>query len=102
MVSISSRDYQFAAILGDLDHKKDVYLLVGTFGPRAEAFFTNQAQADFLRSHFKELVPPNNPNGTPPSDHTVGTAFEFYYATRQSFRVHYTFWLRQVLDDLSE
>jgi len=90
----STSSYQFAAILGDLQHKLDVYLTVGTYGPIAEAYFPNSAQATWLRTHYPELVPPPAQPGQPPSDHTLGTVFEFHYYSDLPFRVNYLTWLR--------
>lgn len=86
--------YQFSAILGDLLHKQDVYLLFGDFGSGPEAYFSNHSQASFLRTHFPELVPPPGSPDQPPSDHTLGTVFEYHYYTHLGFKLHYLAWLR--------
>lgn len=78
---------QFTAILGDLQHKTDVYISLQDFGPDVERFFANHSQAEFLRDHFPELVP--DQPGSPPSDHHLGTIFEFHYYFDLAFRFRY-------------
>lgn len=81
--------YQFTAILGDLLHKQDCYLLYGDYGKSIEDFFTNEHQAKFLRSYFPKLVPEPAQPGQEPSDHTLGTVFEFHYFSDLHFRLIY-------------
>jgi hypothetical protein len=88
---------QFQAVLGDLDHKRDVYLAVGTYGPAAERYFTNRHQASYLRRYRPDLVPPPAQPGQPPSDHTLGTVFESTYFTDPLFRSEYLRRLRASL-----
>lgn len=83
------RSYQFSSILGDLQHKQDVYLSFLDYGKVPEAYLTNEHQAYFLTSRFPELVPPPASPGQPPSDHTLGTVFEFHYYSNLSFRLAY-------------
>lgn len=104
--SVHKRDYQFIAIFGDLRHKNDIYTICGDFGPAVDKFFSAPHQADYLRLHEPHLVPPNNPNGTPPNDHTVSTAFEFHYEQSPLFRSSYLARFRSdhltsLLDELS-
>jgi len=80
---------QFAAILGDLEQKKDVYLAKRDFGPHIDRLFSNTAQAQYLRDFRPDLVPPCEPNGTCPSDHTLGTIFEAAYYSNIQFRTEY-------------
>jgi len=94
MSSTSARDRQFTAILGDLAHKQDLYLAAGDFGPRIERYWTAKEQSAYLRAYHPDLVPPKNPNGTDPSEHSVSTAFEFFYYTTPSLRVRYLRWIR--------
>jgi len=86
---LDRHSYQFAAILGDLEHKRDVYLAVHDFGQVPEQYFTNSHQARWLRSFRSDLVPPPASPGQPPSDHTLGTVFEFHYYSDISFRLLY-------------
>lgn len=81
--------YRMTAIFGDLQHKLDLYTRYQAYGPAVEAFFTNQHQACFLREHFPSLVPPPAQPGQPPSDHTLGTVFEFHYHSDLDFRFTY-------------
>jgi hypothetical protein len=85
----ADRWLQFAAILGDLEHKKDVYLTLRDFGPHIDRLFSNSAQAHYLRQYRPDLVPPCEPNGTCPSDKTLGTVFEHRYYTDLQFRTDY-------------
>jgi hypothetical protein len=88
------RTYQFAAILGDLLHKQDCYLAFGDYGVNVESYFTNESQAAWLRSNFPSLVPPSSQPDQPPSDHTLGTVFEFHYFSDLHFRLSYIAWFR--------
>jgi hypothetical protein len=85
---ISSPD-TFTAILGDLEHKKDVYIHYGTYGPAVEKFFTNLHQSRYLQVHYPSLVPGKAPDGTPPSDHRIATVFECLYYRDPIFRSAY-------------
>jgi hypothetical protein len=90
----SDRIVQFTAILGDLKHKNDVYIELQDFGPHVDLYFSNKSQAAFLRRHYPDLVPPPASPGQPPSDHTLGTIFEFHYYTELEFRLFYLSILR--------
>jgi len=84
-----STDRNLLAIGGDLLHKSDVYCYFQSVSSSsALLLITNKSQADWLRSRFPELVPPNNgPN--PPNDHSVATAFEANYTTVSFLRRAY-------------
>jgi hypothetical protein len=88
------RAYQFAAILGDLLHKQDCYLAFGDYGAVIEPYFTNENQASWLRANFPLLVPPPAQPGQEPSDHSLGTVFEFHYFSDLHFRLTYLAWFR--------
>jgi len=94
LLSSSDRNVQFTAILGDLKHKNDVYIELQDFGPRVDGYFSNKSQGLFLKRHFPDLVPPPASPGQPPSDHTLGTIFEFHYYTDLEFRLFYLSILR--------
>lgn len=84
---------QFQAVIGDLDHKKDVYLFFG----RADnavvlKFLTNAAQAQWVRENRADLIP-THPPGIPPSDHRIASVFEENYVL-PLFRFQYLFWLK--------
>jgi len=80
----------YAAWLGDTKHRLDCQLAIGCLNDRdLQNCVAAKYQAQYLRQHHLELVPPNNPNGTPPSDHTVATAFEILYYTKPGFDVRY-------------
>jgi len=87
--STPDRIVQFAAILGDLEHKKDVYVALRDFGPQVDRLFSNASQAAYLRRYRPDLIPPPAPNGTLPNDHALGTVFEFHYYTDIRFRLDY-------------
>jgi hypothetical protein len=98
MLRLTDPEVQYTAILGDLQHKQDVYLVFGTFGLRVERFFSRSHQASYLRQHHPSLVPPGHPNGTPPSEHTVSTAFEYYYYSRAYVRTQYLQYVRRLFE----
>lgn len=86
--------FQLRAVLGDLQHKADVYLATQRFdNDIVIKLLTNKAQADWVREYCRELLPPHNPNGTPPSDHTVASCFEEAYYTKPQIKVRYLDWL---------
>jgi len=97
--STDRRDYQFAAILGDLQHKTDCYLVYGGYGPPIEPYFTNESQAAYLRSTRPDLVPPPASPGQNPSFKSLGTVFERTYFTSPGFRTDYIRWLSSILHD---
>nr|QYF50158.1 MAG: hypothetical protein [Guangxi alphaflexi-like virus] len=88
--SLSAADAkrQFSAILGDLEHKLDVYDLFKTFGPSVDHFFSNASQAKYLQIQKPELIP--RPGL---SDHTLGTIFEDHYHSDIVFRSQYICYL---------
>jgi len=75
---------QFAAIIGDLDHKKDVYLLQKSFDQRVTCLFSNCEQGWYLTAHEPSLIPPGNWN-----EHSLGTFFEYFYFSNLTFRFDY-------------
>lgn len=84
-----------SAYRGDLQHKLDLHRLFDNCSdPQFLVLLTATSQAHYLRSHRADLVPPPNPNGTPPSDHTVATFFEHYYFVDNSFASRYLTWVR--------
>lgn len=92
--NLSSNARQFNAILGDLRHKEDVYIILQKWGPEViNRFFSAKSQASWLKQYAPQLVPPKNPNGVPPSDHTVSTYFEAAY-NAPDFRARYVAWLQ--------
>jgi len=97
MYPLYSREYKFIAILGDLKHKSDIYLLAGNFGPDIEAYFTAVFQAQYLKNHKPELVPPPDAAGHPPSDHTVSTVFEYHYYTDPYFASVHLEYIRHII-----
>lgn len=83
LLSLSLKSIQFAAILGDLTHKQDVYLSRQNFVPATTCLFSNCEQAFYLQ-RFPSLIPPGDWN-----NHSLGTFFEFYYYSNLSFRLEY-------------
>lgn len=84
-----TRNFQFEALLGDLQQRQDVHIQLQDFGSHVTVFFENRAQAAYLRRKRPDLVPaPENP-GQRPSDHRLGTIFEQAYYSSLSFRFDY-------------
>lgn len=80
----------YAAWLGDTKHRLDCQLAIGYLNDRElQSYVTAKSQAEFLRMHYPEAIPPRNPNGTSPSDHTIATVFEILYYTQEGFDLHY-------------
>jgi hypothetical protein len=79
---------QFAAILGDLVHKQDVYLARQDFFSNTTCLFANTQQADFLTAHHSQLIPSGNW-----SPHSLGTFFEYFYYSNLTFRFSYLSYL---------
>jgi len=97
-LAIDKRQQVLTAILGDLLHKVDIYVQTGTYGIQIDqGFLSNEAQAYWLLTYRKDLVPPKEPNGTLPSVHRIATAFESHYYSDVSLRVQYAAWLRKGL-----
>jgi hypothetical protein len=84
--------FQYIAILGDLDHKKFCYEVANRFGKDIELYFTNYHQARWLETHRPDLVV-RDPAGNYPSDHSLGSIFEYHFATEPKFRIRYGAWL---------
>jgi len=92
MTAVSTK--QFRALLGNLDHKKDVYLHTGQYDQGVNArFLTNKAQADWLTEFHPELVPGPDPSGNLPSEKSIATVFEANYVL-PDFRHEYLQWLK--------
>jgi len=81
ILGLTLHSIQFAAILGDLDHKRDIYLKYQDFSPNVTCLFSNCEQAAYLTSHAPHLIPSGNWN-----QHSLGTFFEYYYYSNLSFR----------------
>jgi hypothetical protein len=93
MLKLEDRTVKYTAILGDLQHKLDVYKLFVNFGPIVEQHLSNRAQGEYLKLKYPELVPGKDPSGNDPSEHTLGTIFEFHYYTDPYFCGLYLNWL---------
>lgn len=97
-LSTQPNELQLRAAAGDLLHKQDVYCAYHSVSDlEALNKLTNSAQAAWLKSRYPDLVPPKNPNGTPPSDHSVATVFEAEYTLLSDLRRHYLRWLYRVV-----
>jgi hypothetical protein len=90
-ISTTLHTLKFTAILGDLVHKQDVYLLRQDYLQSTTCLFANREQASFLVSHHFNLVPPGNW-----SPHSLGTFFEYFYYTNLTFRFSYLALLPQL------
>lgn len=95
-ISISSNSsLRESAYRGDLHHKLDLHRLFDNCSDsRFLILITASSQASYLRTNRPELVPPSNPNGTAPSDHTVSTSFEHHYLVDNTFASQYLKWVR--------
>lgn len=83
-LGLTLHSIQFAAILGDLSHKTDVYLQRQNFNSSTTCHFSNSDQAQYLRTFTPFLIPPGNWN-----DHSLGTFFEYFYYSNLTFRLEY-------------
>jgi len=78
--------YKFTAVLGDLRHKETIYLRFGSASLTVvRRLLTNSEQAAYLKIRHPDLVPTPGPGEQPPSDHTLGTIFEYNYYTDPAF-----------------
>lgn len=82
---------QFSALLGDLQHRTDVHLSLGTFGPPVVPFFSAANQSAWLQNFRPELICDPRWNL-----HTRSTVFEFYYYSDLEFRLVYLQTFRDV------
>jgi len=85
----SNTELTLQAILGDLQHKTDVYIYFNSYDSDVTWRFSNEAQGSYLKRFERDLVPPPAQPGQPPSDHTLGTIFEYHYYTSPGFRSRY-------------
>lgn len=90
---LESREHQLTAILGDLSHKRVVLIHFGTFGPAVQYYFTSAHQAEYLREHYPELVPPPQQPGQPTSDKKLGDIFEWHFEVSPTFQHNYGVYL---------
>lgn len=81
---------QFAALLGDLQHRFDVHTHLADFGPAVVPLFSNSVQAQWLCQHTPEHCPSGENN------HSLGTHFEFQYYSNLTFTLLYLSWLDDV------
>lgn len=81
---------RFESVLGDLEHKKDVIVHFARWDTDfLNDYISNTAQANWLKDNRIDLVPPADPAGNLPSDHQLGTIFEYNYFISVVFRHHY-------------
>lgn len=91
----TSREIRESAYRGDLQHKLDLHRYFNNCAaPSFLVLIAASSQAHYLRTERPDLVPANNPNGTPPSDHTVSTFFEHQYTIDNTFAGDYLHWVR--------
>jgi hypothetical protein len=83
--SLTLATIQFSAILGDLSHKQDLYLLTQSFGISTSCHFSNTNQAGYLLTRTVSLIP----IGHQWNNHSLGTFFEHFYYSNLSFRLNY-------------
>jgi hypothetical protein len=79
-----TRIVQFAALLGDLQHRQDVHLHFGDFGPDFVPFFSSANQTAFVQLHYSNLICDPSWN-----NHTISTVFEYLYYSKLTFRLYY-------------
>jgi hypothetical protein len=84
LLDFTLHSIQFAAILGDLVHKQDIYIATQSFAPFVTCAFSNCNQAHFLLTAHPLLVPPGSW-----SNHSLGTFFEYYYYSNLTLRFSY-------------
>lgn len=84
LLDITLHSIQFAAILGDLSHKTDVYLREQNFLSNTTCAFANCNQAHYLLVRAPELIPDGNWN-----NHSLGTFFKYFYYSNLTFRLSY-------------
>jgi hypothetical protein len=82
--AITLHSIQFAALLGDLQHKTDVYIARQSFDKTVSCLFSNYEQGKYLLDNHPSLVPSGHW-----SDHSLGTFFEYYYYSNLTFRLDY-------------
>jgi hypothetical protein len=77
--------FQFTAILGDLQHKTDLYLATQSFDPAVSCRFSALEQVRYIIIRHPHLVAacPNCNN------HTLSSWFEFSYYSNLTFRFDY-------------
>jgi hypothetical protein len=91
-----NHEKQVQAYLGDLYQKEDLVLFFDSVNSAAFLYLiTAESQAAYLLAHRRDLVPPDNPNGTHPSPHSIATAFEVAYSTLPTFRAQYLRFVRE-------
>jgi len=78
------RALQFTAILGDLQHKSDLYVRYQDYSVRVSCRFANCEQAGYITDTHPEMIPPGHW-----SIHSLGTFFEYYYYSNLTFRFEY-------------
>jgi hypothetical protein len=84
--------------LGDTEHRLACQRHIGELNDQElQKHVSAKAQAEYLRNNHPEAIPPNNPNGTPPSEHTISTVFEYLYHCQPGFSSEY---LRNVFPHL--
>jgi len=86
---LSSETQTWLAILGDLHHKEDVYTHFHSYGQDINFWLSTEHQAQYLEQHHPELLPPREPNGTPPSKRRLAQVFEVQYQINLAFRHKY-------------
>jgi len=90
MISPTATDSdQFDSFIGDLTHRIDVSVYSGRFDlAYLNKFISNEAQANWLKRHRQDLIPPPQ-NGVDPSIHHLGQIFERNYLRSIVFRSIY-------------
>jgi hypothetical protein len=89
-----SKNYKFTAAIGDLDHKKFVYQFFGSTSDKVvRDLITNRNQALYLQKFNPGLIPLLDEPGTKLNDHSMGTVFEYRYATDKRFVTEYMMYI---------
>lgn len=87
-------EYRLTAVLGDLEHKAEVYTSFGSASLDIVLnLITNREQANYIRERYPELIPADLSDA---NDHTIGTIFEYNYKTSITFVYHYKIYLQEV------
>lgn len=78
--------YLFTAVLGDLSHKRCVYIhFASASKPVVLELIKTSRQAKYLRDYYPHHVPKPAPGNPPYSDHRVSTVFEYLFETNPVF-----------------
>jgi hypothetical protein len=85
VLTAASQFLQFTAILGDLQHKHDLFVLSQSFDNSVSCHFSSCNQAGYVLEYTPWLVP----SQPPLNNHSISTLFEAQYYSNLSFKFGY-------------